>query len=197
MYVVRKDVVKVTAKTLERIISSNDVKISLANLRRGVNRNPGEIPQILNEFLRDMPEAMYGVSGQISHAEWAIYIALTLYATHQQGNDLKKERMYSKGEDYWFGSAVAQLAKDEDDFRRVLRRINIVLTSNSLVELRRHIFSLVQLLRVKKIPLDYANLAGDIYSYQNIESRNYVRLKWGRDFYRTYDRNHKKNGEVE
>ena len=154
------------------------------------------MPQLWSEFLEYMSEEMYGRSGQISDAEWAVYMALTLYAVHQQGNDVETEPMYrhdEKNNTYNFGSAVANLIKSEDDFKRILRRMNAVLTSSSVLELRRHLLSLVQLLRAEKISLDYARLAGDIYIYQNADWRKSVCLQWGRDFHGTYYRN---NGEA-
>ena len=60
-------------------------KAQLADLRRGVGRTPGELPELWGAFLQDMPEELQSATGNPTYAEWAIYLALTLYALHQQG----------------------------------------------------------------------------------------------------------------
>ena len=44
---------------------------------------------------------------------------------------------------------------------------------------------MIQLLRAKKIPLDYPQLALDLYWFQVPECRSRVQLMWGQGFYRT------------
>lgn len=71
-----------------RIVNSSSdgaVKASLANLRRGIGTTPGDIPELWELFLQDLPEEMLSRSGVPTHAQWAVYIALTLFALHQQG----------------------------------------------------------------------------------------------------------------
>ena len=48
-----------------------------------------------------------------------------------------------------------------------------------------HLRGLIQLLRSKEIPLDYVDLAGDLYEFQMPGGAARVRLRWGQDFYRT------------
>ena len=43
---------------------------------------------------------------------------------------------------------------------------------------------LIQLLRSEDIPLDYVELAGDLYEFQTPDGAARVRLRWGQDFYR-------------
>lgn len=66
-------------------LSEHPRRAALANLRRGVGRAPGELPELWGSFLADMPEEFFGRGGAPSEAEWAVYLALTLYALHQQG----------------------------------------------------------------------------------------------------------------
>ena len=68
---------------LKRIVNSSSdgaVKASLANLRRGIGTTPGDIPELWELFLQDLPEEMLSRSGVPTHAQWAVYIALTLFA---------------------------------------------------------------------------------------------------------------------
>ena len=190
MAVKGSDVRAFAAKAIRRIQGSSNPhvqKAALANLRRGAGFAPGEIPQIWGEFLMDMPEEMYSRDGRPSRAEWAVYTALTLYAVHQQGRDVQNEPMHM--EEVSLGSAVGRLAGDEDEMKRVVRRLNAAATANSPEMLANHLRGLVQLLRAEGVPLDYAALAGDIYAYQFPETVDQVRLRWGQSFYGTYYRN--------
>ena len=47
-------------------------KAQLAQLRRGVGKRPGELPELWGIFLRNMPEELMGKEGRPSYAEWAI-----------------------------------------------------------------------------------------------------------------------------
>ena len=159
-------------------------KAALANLRRGVGRAPGELPQLWGAFLLEMPEEMYGVGGQPSREEWAVYTALTLFALHQQGYDPATEPMHRAGQS--LGTAAALLVTNEDELNRILPRLNAAATAPSMAALAHYLRALVQLLRAAGIPLDYAALAGDIFQYQFPEGARRVRLAWGQDFYGTY-----------
>ena len=67
-------------------LPDNQRRAELAKLRRGVGHRPGELPELWGSFLLGMPEGFQGNNGPTA-AEWAVYLALTLYAVHQQGND--------------------------------------------------------------------------------------------------------------
>ena len=206
MSVKTSDVCAFTKRRLEFLINTSNVsgrKAALANLRRGVGHKPGELPELWGEFLSQMPEEMYGFSGP-SQAENAVYTALTLFALHQQGHELPGDPMYR--EDIKLGTAVARLIIGETDaesaFDRVRRRFNMAATASDITEFTHHLRGLVQLMRAKGIPLDYAGLAGDIFLYQNAELRSGIRLRWGQDFYReyeklTYNRKDEKNEKSE
>ena len=125
---------------------------------------------------------MLSRDGEASRSEWAIYIALTLFALHQQGKDLKRESVNTKGKG--LGSAVAELVKTEEDRQRVWKRFQTIATSSDVRELGYHLRSMIQLLKADGISLDYGVLAKDIFDYQDSNRVNAVRLKWGEDFYR-------------
>lgn len=52
-------------------------RAELAELRRGVGRQPGDLPALWGVVLADIPEQLQGSNGP-SKAEWAVYAALTL-----------------------------------------------------------------------------------------------------------------------
>lgn len=179
-----------TGKRLRRIVNmsnTHEQRAVLAKLRRGVGRQPGEVPELWAIMLEDLPEDMQsGRVSEPSREEWAIHIALTLYALHQQGKDVKREPMHQKG--IGLGSAARQLAaKQSGDFidnrERVARRFNKAAMADSMAEMEHYLRGFVQLLRANAVALDYEALAGDLYRVQFEDLKGNVRLRWGEDFY--------------
>lgn len=158
-------------------------KAALADLRRGIGHAPGDLPKLWGSFLLDMPEEMQSKTGQPTRAEWAVYLALTLYALHQQGHSLPNDCMHTKGAG--LGQAVRKLVKpgENPEESSILKRFNTLATSESVSELSHHLRGMVQLLRANGIPLDYIQLAADLYELQFTESAPRVRLRWGQEFY--------------
>ena len=169
----------------------------LAELRRGVGHQPGDLPALWGSFLQELPKELWGretAAGECrepSEAEWAVYLALTLYAVHQQGND---RPMNCPGNT--LGRAVRQLAERNSagqDWTEasVLRRFNALATAEEITEISHHLRGMVQLLSAAKngaIPLDYPQLAVDLYELQCTDPRYTqipanVRLRWGQDLY--------------
>ena len=155
----------------------------LANMRRGVGKAPGELPELWGLIFDRMPEELLGNQGH-SDAEWAVYSALTLYALHQQGSEESVQAA-----DISVGSAAACLVKSEDDTDRILKRLNLVATAVSQADVAYHLRGLIQLLKGESAKLDYARLAKELYLFRYPESANDIKLSWGRDFYRQI--NHK------
>ena len=163
----------------------------LAELRRGVGHQPGDLPALWGSFLQELPKELWGretAAGECrepSEAEWAVYLALTLYALHQQGEE--NVSMNEKG--CMLGRAVRLLAQNSaaaaQDWTEssVLRRFNALATADSMPEVSHHLRGMIQLLRREGIPLDYPQLAEDLYQYQFVDGAPNVRLRWGRDLY--------------
>jgi len=167
-------------------------RAELAELRRGVGRQPGDLPALWGALLADMPEQLQGSNGP-SKAEWAVYTALTLFALHQQGE--AGVSMNQPGRT--LGGAVRQLAEKTSagqDWTEssVLRRFNALVTAEEITEISHHLRGMIQLLSAAKdggIPLDYPQLAADLYELQCADPRYAqtpanVRLRWGQDLYR-------------
>ena len=155
-------------------------KAQLADLRRGVGRTPGELPELWGAFLQDMPEELQSTTGNPTPAEWAIYLALTLYALHQQG---QISPMHKEGEG--LGKAARQLVPPGQDpgESSIQKRFNALATATQMPEISHHLRGMIQLLRAGGIPLDYVQLAGDLYDLQFPDAMPRVRLRWGQDFY--------------
>lgn len=166
---------------LDAIKNTSGGRARLAELRRGIGKAPGELPKLWGEFLNEIPECFLSKNGEATRGEWAIYLSLTLYALHQQGNG---ESVNQKGES--LGKAVARLMKDstDDERERVLRRFGPIITAKDMPELAHHLRCLIQLMSADRtIKLDYVKLAEDLYKFQSDDYRKNVQLKWGQDFY--------------
>ena len=143
----------------------HQIRADLANLRRGIGKAPGDLPELWGLLFRDFPEELMSSTGEPTWAEWAVSGALTLYALHQQG-------------------AQRSMQADGHRLKAVQRRFNAFATARSMPECLHHLRGLIQLLRSKDIPLDYVELAGDLYEFQTPDGAARVRLRWGQDFYR-------------
>lgn len=170
-----QDVKLYAAQQLHRLqaLPDNQRRAELAKLRRGIGHAPGDLPELWGSFLLEMPESFQGRSAP-SAAEWAVYLALTLYAMHQQGND---RLMNCPGNT--LGRAVRQLAERNSagqDWTEasVLRRFNALATAEEITEISYHLRGMIQLLSAAKdggIPLDYPQLAADLYELQCTDPR--------------------------
>ncbi|MDR3345102.1 MAG: type I-E CRISPR-associated protein Cse2/CasB [Oscillospiraceae bacterium] len=158
-------------------------KATFARLRRGLGKQPGELPELWEATLNGLPEELlsHSYDGAPSYGENAVHTALTLFALHQQGKD---RSMYQK--DMPFGKAVRRLAPDSnsDKFAGVKRRFDAAATAQSFTEAVQHLRGLVQLLKASDIPLDYPALASELWRFQFPAQQNRVRLGWGQDFWR-------------
>ncbi len=155
-------------------------KAQLADLRRGVSRAPGDLPELWGAFLQGMPEELQSKNGAPTAAEWAIYLALTLYALHQQG---QAAPMHKQGAG--LGKAARRLVPPGQDpgESSIQKRFNALATATQMPELSHHLRGMVQLLRAGGIPLDYVQLAADLYDWNFPAAAVRVRLRWGQEFY--------------
>ncbi|NLN97111.1 MAG: type I-E CRISPR-associated protein Cse2/CasB [Eubacteriaceae bacterium] len=156
-------------------------KAILAELRRGIGKKPGENPKLWEITLANIPEEYYSKYGEPTYVEWAIYISLTLFAFHQQGNSLETKLMHHR--DVNIGAALAQLVKEDEDESRIKRYLDRLVTASDVIEMARHLRSAVSLLKGEKIGLDYAGLAVDIFRFNFIEGKQSVSLLWAQSFY--------------
>ena len=174
-------------KYIAATANQGEGKAILANLRRGAGKAPGEAPEILGFLLTEMPEDFLSKGTSATREEWACYIALTLYALHQQGNDpviapMNTDKYCS------IGAALSALAAAYDDRNaksRLAVKLQALSSSKDMSELAYHLRSDIKLLKTKGIPLNYPQLAEELYDYQFAERRSGIFLRWAQDFYRT------------
>lgn len=159
------------------------IDATLAKLRRGIRKAPGSLPELWDITLEGLPESLLSKNDRPSYGEWAVYSALTLFALHQQGKDIKNQCMHESNVS--LGQAMRQLINrnlERED--AIKRRFVTAVTAESYEELTWHLRGLIQLLRTDEIKLDYSRLAKDLFHFQIPNYRDGIRLQWGRDFYR-------------
>lgn len=153
-------------------------RAALAQLRRGLGRDVGEVPEILE--LTVNPGAPRPWGDEPTPDERAIHVAVTLYALHQQS---QQKPMHVSG--VGFGEALGRLRyAGGSENAGVVRRFQALGTATDLGELVHHARSLVPLLRGAGQGFDYGAFAEDLTAYQDPRRVDRVRLRWGRDFYR-------------
>lgn len=152
-------------------------KARLAKLRQGIGKNLGDDPILWGEFLKDLPEPLLKNDKSLN----AIYTALTLYALHQQSNSGNHSRVIKKGMS--LGKSVRAMIGSDDEETRMLNKFKALASANDIHEMNIYLRNIIQLIKRKGIPLDYGQLAVDIYRLQIPKYAPKVRLEWARDFY--------------
>lgn len=198
----RKEVERYVDRQIRRLQTgllsqgSSYARAQLAQLRRGLTLEPGDSPETWDIEFSGLPEALQGKGDSSPTAgEWAVHLALALYATHQQSQQHEMYRKTDAGsqELYGLGHSVKRLAIINNANNQgeqlaqgeMPRRFKALATAESIEELAHYARQLITQLRAEGIPLDYASFAGQVFDYQNPYQRNRVRLEWAREFSQT------------
>ena len=150
---------------------------AFARLRRGAGKAPGDLLDILEYTTVPWPVR----TDEPSPQEWAVHVAMTLHAVHQQSG---ASRAHSRnGGDV--GAALRRLhpGQSQDIPDPLLRRFRMLGTADSFGELVHHLRGAVQLLRAGGQALDHGLLADHLVRWRTDPSS--VQLAWGRSFFRT------------
>lgn len=167
---------RVTAWQRDYIRRRPDALSTLAQLRRGVGKEVGSLPDLWRFTLEGLPGKPE--SDDPTYEERAAHTALTLFAVHQQS---RREEMHLPGQS--LGTAVRQLRSRSASDDAVRRRFEALGTAETFAEVVNHARGLINQLRAHSIPLDYGTFADDLFLLQT-SADDQVRLRWGRDFYR-------------
>lgn len=166
---------------------------ALARLRRGAGKEFSQMPDLWG--LADTG-ALHDEPGdgrrplreeELTRAEDAVHVALTLWALHQQSRGAAMHRPGSRTAPRGLGAAVRQLMPPGEIAEPIRKRFVRVGTAPGLPALAQRLREIVLLLRGADIPLDYALLAGQLYGWQEPTGREAACRAWGRSFhsYRT------------
>ncbi len=156
---------------------------SLAALRHAKVADPAGDVRVWQITLDGMPEQLLSDSNQgPGPAERAVHAALVLWARHQQS---RSKPMHVVGRS--LGRAVRELSRTLDQGDEIaaslLRRFHAVATATSQDQRLYHLRSLISLFRAHEVPLDYAQLATDLFVLTTSHA-DAVLMQWGRDLYR-------------
>jgi CRISPR type I-E/ECOLI-associated protein CasB/Cse2 len=171
-------VYSVVAREIRRITGGSEPtrRAALAKLRRGAGKPPGSIPYIWEMTIGALSDDILYRDDR-DRAEWAVHIALTLFATQKQGADNTVSGIAGGS----FGTAVATLC-NPDNRESITRRFNAAVMSDTVEQLSVHARSLTGMLKGGGSDFDYPRFAKDLYYWQFDPEK--TRLNWGRDYWR-------------
>jgi CRISPR system Cascade subunit CasB len=114
-----------------------------------------------------------------------------LYAMHQQSRTEPMHLVSAPGDfsnRRSIGAACRELriayTRENRPADGLDRRFRAAATASTVSEVAWHLRGLIQLLREKKIPLDYVQLAADLAGWPDPDRRARARRRWGLDYHR-------------
>lgn len=194
----RNSIYKVSKKIiiyLNETRKNPSTKAILANLRNSSNRPIGENIESLAFIFSMVPEEELGISYKLNPFEDTLLTVLQLYALYQQGKDeqvIFNEESQSKS----FGMSLKSIKTSEkDESNSTDLRFNALISASDFNELKHHLRQLIKILRSKTDDkVDFPTLAKDLYEYKKYNSKDSIRIKWARDYYRI-NKNENNKGE--
>jgi CRISPR system Cascade subunit CasB len=162
---------------------------ALARLRRGAGKEIQQVPDLwgliytgsLHDPVREGGPAPR--EEDLTRAEDAVHVAVTLWALHQQSRANATHRPDRRTAPAGLGSAVRRLMPKGDIDETILKRLVRAGQAPDLRTLAQRLREIVLLLRRDDIALDYALLAEQLYRWQQSGGRDTVRRAWGRSFH--------------
>lgn len=155
---------------------------TLAQLRRGAGKLIEDAPELWGVCGIDRLHAEQKLfESEAEKAEAALFLAVTLYALHQQSH--RTENMHCRRREGELGAAVRRLMPKGEIDEPIRRRFVRLGTATTLDALAYRLREIISLLRGKSIPLDYALLARQLYQAQFPDGLREVRQHWGRSFH--------------
>lgn len=165
----------------EYLRDASSAKATLAQLRRGLGKPAGSVPELWEITVGAVPESLSWDRDEPSCAEQAAHAVLTLFALHQQSLSIEAHTPETS-----FGRAVGSLRSESSwSDEAVTRRFMATSTAESFDEVLVHLRGLITQLRSARRSFDYARLADDLTDLLTPGRATRIRLAWGRDFYRT------------
>ncbi|WP_119730091.1 type I-E CRISPR-associated protein Cse2/CasB [Thermomonospora amylolytica] len=152
---------------------------ALAQLRRGAGKLPQDMPELWGMIGAEALFEERLSDTEATRAENALFLAVTLYALHQQSRT--DQGMHKPGIE--LGAAVRRMMPGneiDEPIRRRFVRVGAATTPDVLAYRLREI---VTLLRRYAVPLDYRRLAIRLYQAQTPDGMRQVRQLWGRSFH--------------
>lgn len=170
-------------------------KAALSALRSSSRLNGNRAQKVWPVFLSNLNEKYLSKTGKATRAEMAVFVAVRMYALHQQSSDdcVFARKRYSSADVTGVENGLElfevlnQLSKVEESRVALERRVQALLGTTNFTAVVDQLIHLMQIIKGKKlrIRIDYARLAGDLYRFQlGYRQANEVRLHWGEQYYR-------------
>ena len=156
-----------------------------AQLRGAISREAGSVPAIWDLTLDDRSAYL---GDEPTRGEKAVHGALTLWARHQGSNTRPMHDASDRPRS--FASAIRVVAETQRGDQRaaeetpIYRRFSAAVQAPTYEGLLIHLRSLISQLETAEIPCDYAQLAADLFAWQDPRRRTSVMRQWGRPFAR-------------
>ncbi|MFD1124166.1 type I-E CRISPR-associated protein Cse2/CasB [Lentilactobacillus raoultii] len=196
----------------DKIVTSNDVgavtnkiirtiymdKAILASLRGAVSITSLRAQTVWPVLIANLDEGMLSRSGKPTYAERAIYAAIRLYAISQQGPHTLTSPEDNKSKSKSFFDALANLRQNELIRVALDRRVQMLLKTTNINGVINSLVHLLEILKANKMApkIDYPLMAKDLYKFQfGYEQSNQVRLRWGQQYFRSFDKITKSEGK--
>ena len=188
---------------LDSTRDASSTKALLANMRNSADKDISNNVDALAYVFSNLSYGEDDRGGELSYMEQAIFIAIQMYAIHQQsnvesvlkfGNDDENEPIEKKNKyKANIGDALATLRSDESE--SIDKRFNAMITATNFNKLSYHLRQMIKILKSKsEAKVDYAKLAEDLYWFM-IGRKEEVRLSWARSYYK-YRKNEEMEGEI-
>lgn len=153
---------------------------TLAELRRGLGREPGTVPEMWPHYTQ------LTVDGRLSRRLRAEHLALSLFGMHQQSHT---QAMHQPGKS--LGRALREFHQEtreappgsDTTANAVDKRLAALATATSFPELAEHLRGVVSLLGSRDIALDYDRLYTTLVRWQDPKRRGQVVRRWGSDYF--------------
>ena len=143
---------------------SSEAKNIKAQLRHASSMMPGENPMLWGWLLTNMDQSLQADGGNISYAEYAVYVTLSMYAIGS-GNDEH--------------NTIAEAAALADLKRQKLAAAE---TASDMKEMQTALRGIIKLIASKGFAFNYGKLAVDLYSWQF--NKTNIARKWEREYAR-------------
>lgn len=160
---------------LESLVNSKD-RGAIANLRRGLGKPPGTVPQADRYVLKFLPE-----DTEVGQEE-PYYLAASLFAFWYQGRD----KVISDPPPN-LGSSLRSLVDKEagsgnrDEVEKRIEKHLVALLNCHRDDLPEHLRQIVSLLKAKDVPINWAQLLSDIRHWERDD--RIVQKAWARAFW--------------
>lgn len=157
-------------------------RATLSALRNTSNLNSPTAAHVWPTLLTAVPKEYLSRDGKPTYAENAIFTSLNIWARYQQSisDQLMANSKINGGMPIM--SLLAATKKDADDAKDPVNDLQKLVTYQStIITLKSLIFRIDKEL---KQPLDFGQLASDLYSFQfGYTAARQIQLKWGEQYY--------------